>query len=169
MEESPDVVQEHVELIAQHEQEFLAKRSSIERVSDAIAGFAGSLPFVGLHGALFAGWFAVNTLDVGVRHFDPYPFGLLGALVSMEGIVLASFILMRQVRTGRRSDERDHLILQMLMLSEKEITANLRIQRAIAARLGISDGVHDKHAEALSQQTSVGELAQTIRDSLIVE
>lgn len=35
-------IQEHVDLIAKHEQEFLAQRTSTEKIGDAIAAFAGS-------------------------------------------------------------------------------------------------------------------------------
>lgn len=48
----PNHVQQHIELIAKQEEEFLAQRSWIERMGDAISGFAGSLPFVGIHLAI---------------------------------------------------------------------------------------------------------------------
>jgi uncharacterized membrane protein len=42
-------IQEHVDLIARHEQEFLEKRTRSERLGDHVADFAGSSTFVGLH------------------------------------------------------------------------------------------------------------------------
>ena len=63
-------------------------------------------------------------------HFDPYPYSLLGTVVALEGLLLASFILMRQTRLGRRSDEREHLMLQVLLLTEKEITAVPQVEPA---------------------------------------
>jgi uncharacterized membrane protein len=160
-------VQDHIDIIASQEQEFLAQRSGIERLGDSIGAFAGSLPFVFLHVTGFAAWILVNTLQVGqIPHFDPFPFGFLGTVVALEGILLASFILMRQARLGRRSDERDHLILQMLILTEREITASLRIDRKVAAKMGIESVGRDKDAEALAQHTSIDDVAQTIRESL---
>ena len=168
--EAQDPIQDHVETIATHEQEFLARRTQLERFGDAVGAFAGSLTFVGIHLGFFAAWFVVNTVHLaGLRHFDPFPFSLLGTSVAMEGIVLSSFILMRQTRMGRRSDERDHLILQILLLSEREITATLRIQREIAARIGLHALAEDKDTEALTQHTSIDEMAQTIKQSLMVE
>ncbi len=41
--------QEHIDLIARHEQEFLAKRTRSERLGDTIAAFAESFGFLGLH------------------------------------------------------------------------------------------------------------------------
>ncbi len=168
--EAQDPIQDHVETIATHEQEFLARRTQLERFGDAVGAFAGSLTFVGIHLGFFAAWLVVNTMHVGrLRHFDPFPFSLLGTSVAMEGIVLSSFILMRQTRMGRRSDERDHLILQILLLSEREITATLRIQREIAARIGLHALAEDKDTEALTQHTSIDEMARTIKQSLMVE
>src|SRR6202040_2031757 len=59
------------------------------------------------------------------------PFPLLGTLVALEAILLASIILMRQSRMSRRAEERDHLMLQVLLLTEKEITAVLGMNRKI--------------------------------------
>jgi len=94
-----DHIKEHIALIARHEQDFLTKRSTAERFGDSLARFAGSLPFVCIHLAAFAAWMAINSLNVAaIPHFDPEPFSLLGTLVALEAILLASIILMRQTR-----------------------------------------------------------------------
>ena len=168
--EIPEHVQDHVETIATHEQQFLAQRTPLEKLGDSIAAFAGSLTFVALHLCFFAAWFVINSVPLGsIRRFDPYPFSMLGTAVAIEGILLASFILMRQSRSARRSDERDHLILQILILSEREITATLKIQRRLAAKMGLHDVAHDKETEALSQPTSIDDVAQSIRESITPE
>lgn len=160
-------VQEHIDLIAQHEQEFLAKRTPAERLGDSIAGFAGSFGFVGVHLLVFLGWILINTLSSPhFRHFDPSPFSLLGTLVALEAILLASFILMRQSRMGRRSDERDHLMLQILLLTEKEMTAVLGMDRQIAKQVGLEKVANDPEVKELSQHTSIEDMAQTIKDAL---
>ena len=76
---------------------------------------------------------------------------------------------MRQSRASRRSDERDHLMLQILMLAEKEITATLSIERDLAARMGLNEVVKDAEIQQLSQQTSIDELAQTVQTELAKE
>ena len=128
-------IETHIDLIKQHEQEFLAKRTQSERLGDQIAMFVGSFGFVGVHLLLFGVWIGWN-MSPGVSHFDPSPFSLLGTVLAMEAIVLASFILMRQARMARRGDERDHLMLQILILTEREITAVLKVDRQIAQQVG---------------------------------
>ena len=157
----------HIDLIAKHEQEFLDRRTQTEKLGDRMAAFIGSLSYVGLHFVLLAVWLAWNILPIpGLPHFDPFPFPVLDVLLAFEAILVASFILMRQSRMSRRSEERDQLMLQILLLTEREITANLGIQREIAARMGLHKIAADQEITELSQQTSIDEVAQIIKESL---
>lgn len=165
---SQEHVQDHIDLIAKHEQEFLNQRTAAERIGDSIAAFAGSMTFVLLHVAIFSVWIGFNVLR-GVHHFDPAPFSLLGTLVALEAILLASFILMRQGRMSRRADERDHLMLQVLLLTEKEITAVLKMNRQIAREMGLNQVADNPEIRDLSQHTSIEDVAQTIKENLPAE
>jgi uncharacterized membrane protein len=158
-------VQDHIEMIARHELEFLAQRTPAERFADNVAGFIGSLPFVGAHLAIFAIWITLNLFP-GLHHFDPRPFSLLQTCVAMESILVASFILIRQARLGKRSDERDHLMLQVLLLTEKETTALLGIQRKMAEEMGLNRAANTAEVRELSQETSIEDVAQNIKESL---
>jgi hypothetical protein len=73
---------------------------------------------------------------------------------------------MRQSRLSRRSDEREHLMLQVLILTEKEVTAVLNLQRRVAEKEGLPAVIGDAEISQLSQTTSIDEVAQTIRESL---
>lgn len=159
-------IQDHVELIAKHEQEFLERRTRWERASDAIAVFIGSGGFIVLHLVLFGVWGTWNLMP-GVRHFDPKPFALLQTLMACEAILVASFILMRQTRLGRRSDERDHLMLQILLLTEKELTAMLGLNREIANEVGLEREANTKEMREMSKQTEIDEVAKTISEGLV--
>jgi uncharacterized membrane protein len=162
---SQNHIQSHIELIAKHEQAFLEQRTAGERLADAVAGFIGSLAFVGAHLGIFSVWIAWNCLP-WTRHFDAEPFSLLQTCVAMESILAASFILMRQARLGRRSDERDHLMLQVLLLTEKEITAVLGMDRKIATEMGLGQAANTREVRELSQQTSIEDVAQTIKETM---
>jgi uncharacterized membrane protein len=101
-----------------------------------------------------------------LSHFDPAPFPLLDTAVAIEAIFLASFIVMRQSRLSRRSDEREHLMLQVLILTEKEVTAVLNLQRQVAVKVGLPAVISDAEMTQLSKDTSIDEVAQTIRESI---
>jgi uncharacterized membrane protein len=160
-------VQEHIDLIARHEQDFLSRRTRTEKLSDGIAGFAGSLGFIGIHLVIFAVWIGMNSLKAAQLHpFDPPPFSLLSTIVALEAILLASFILIRQSRIGRRSDERDHLMLQILLLIEKEITAVLEMNRQLARQAGQGKVADQPEFKDLSEQTSIEDMAKIIQENL---
>jgi uncharacterized membrane protein len=158
-------IQDHVDLIAKHEQEFLARRTRWERVTDVIAGGIGSAGFIAFHLAVYGFWIAFNSLP-HTNHFDPEPFALLQTCSAMEAILIASLILMRQTRLGRRSDERDHLMLQILLLTEKEITAVLGLNREIASEVGLEDSANTRKMRELSKDTPIEEVAQSIQQNL---
>lgn len=81
------------------------KMSALERATDWVAWFSGSLLFVALTTLWFAVWIAVNTLPLGIPVFDPLPFGLLTMIVSLEAIFLSCFVLISQNRQAAK----DHL------------------------------------------------------------
>jgi uncharacterized membrane protein len=70
-----------------------------ERAADIITAFVGSWPFVGIH----AGWFLLWI----VLRIEPFPFGLLTLLVSLEAIFLSTFVMMSQNRAAQKDHIRD--------------------------------------------------------------
>jgi uncharacterized membrane protein len=157
----------HIDAIVRQEEEELERRSGSERLADTVALFAGSLPFVLIHLVIVAAWLLVNTGKIlKVRAFDPYPFQLLGVIVAVEAVILSTFILMRQNRMMRRTERRDHLNLQIDLLSEKEITKVLQMVRAICGHMGLQNIVADKEGRELAETTSIESLSQTLEDRL---
>src|SRR4029450_576578 len=61
------------------------------RIADWIAWFSGSMQFLILNGAWFVIWITLNTVP-GLLTFDPFPFGLLTMIVSLEAIFLSCFV-----------------------------------------------------------------------------
>jgi uncharacterized membrane protein len=99
MSENSRQSESHIDSIVRQEEEALERRSSSERLADAVGGFAGSLPFIAVHLVLLLAWLLVNDGEIPwARPFDPYPFSLLGVIVAVEAVILSSFILMRQNR-----------------------------------------------------------------------
>ena len=96
-----------------------AQRSSIERIADALTRGAASTPFLVFHVVWFAAWVLVNTGAVGVRPFDPFPFGLLTLIVSLEAIFLAIFVLMAQSRESAVAELREEVSLQVVLRMEE--------------------------------------------------
>lgn len=70
------------------------------RLAEGITRFAGSMPFAYLHALWFTFWIAANhgLFEPYVPVFDPFPYGLLTMVVSLEAIFLATFIMIAQNR-----------------------------------------------------------------------
>lgn len=159
-------VESNIHSVADLERTFELRRDFVDRIADAIGGFSGSVAFVGLHVLWFTVWFLINTGVIPhVKHFDPYPFILLAMIVSVEGVLLSTFVLMKQNRMQQKTDLRDHLNLQIDLLSEKEVTKALQLLRAIAAKLEI-DEQGDTELEEMANTTSVDTLAERIESSI---
>ena len=125
------------------------------------------MPFVLNHLVLFLTWFAVNTkLFPGLPHFDPYPFILLSMIVSVEGVLLSTFVLMKQNRMQNRIDIRDQLNLQIDLLAEKEVTKALQMLRAICKRLEIDESEFGAELVEMSTTTSVDMVAKRVQSDL---
>ena len=87
-------------------------------------------------------------------------------LVSTEGVLVATFVLITQNRMSRRSDQRDQLNLQIDLLAEEEMTVVLRLLRQIATRLGVEpDGDDAQRADRLTESTNIRELVQAIQET----
>src|SRR4051794_25433526 len=96
--------QRNIATVVKMEEEFLQQRSAAARIVDAAVDRVGTMPSFLLHIGVFVAWIVVNSgVIVGVRPWDPFPFILLTMFVSMEGVVLALFVLMKQNRMSRRS------------------------------------------------------------------
>ena len=157
----------NIEEIVRLEEEASRRRSLADRIADLIAGFAGRVTFVLFHLAWFAAWAAINAgLVPGVPAFDPYPFQLLCMIVSMEGVLLSTFVLIKQNRMSARADERSHLDLQINLLAEREITKVIEMLERISHELGVERAVVDEEARELGCNTAVGHLARELRERL---
>jgi uncharacterized membrane protein len=163
----PATVESGIRSVAELEQQFVQQRSSVDRIADAIGTFSGSFWFVALHAVILVVWFCINTGVLPVLpRFDPYPFILLCMIVSVEGVILSTFVLMKQNRMQHRTENRDHLNLQIDLLSEKEITKLLQMMRLVCRKLDIPEAELDLELREMSSVTSVDILSQEIKEKI---
>jgi uncharacterized membrane protein len=114
-----------------------AKRSRLETAADRLTRVASSGYILAAHVAWFAFWILWNTgLLPGAEPFDPFPFGLLTMIVSLEAIFLSIFVLMAQRRESSIAELREEITLQVLMRAEEEVTKTLQLVAGLYQRLG---------------------------------
>jgi uncharacterized membrane protein len=115
------------------------ERSVQDRLADAITAFSGRMVFAYVHIVWFGVWILLNTGRVGVRAFDPFPYGLLTMVVSLEAIFLSTFVLISQNRLSVETEHRADLDLHIGLLTEHELTRVLQMLDAIQDKLGIDN------------------------------
>jgi CRP/FNR family transcriptional regulator, cyclic AMP receptor protein len=97
------------------------KLTMLERVTDAIAAFSGSLWFLALHAVWFLVWIGLNTIP-GLLAFDPFPFGLLTMCVSLEAIFLSVIVLLSQNRQSAKDHIRADVDYEVNLKAELEVS-----------------------------------------------
>ena len=116
------------------------KLSTLQRIADWIAWFSGSMQFLIVNLVWFAVWIAINTLPLGVSQFDPFPFGLLTMIVSLEAIFLSCFVLISQ----NRQSEKDHI------RSDIEYEVNIQAEKEVAYLHEKMDHIHEQMLDKFS-------------------
>jgi uncharacterized membrane protein len=115
------------------------------RIADAITRFAGSMPFVYVHLAWFTAWIVFKV--------EPFPFGLLTMIVSLEAIFLSTFVMISQ----NRADEKRQVLAdhewQLVVEEAKQNEELLSISREI---LRLTAAVHDM-TTAVARHTAGGD------------
>jgi uncharacterized membrane protein len=142
-----DVVERNIRTILKLRAQAARDRSFQERLADGITAFSGRLSFVYFHAIWFGLWLLLNAGWFGLKAFDPYPYGLLTMVVSLEAIFLSTFVLISQNRLSLEADRRADLDLHVGLLAEAEMTRALKMLEAIQQKLGIAcddpDGLAD--------------------------
>jgi CRP-like cAMP-binding protein len=116
-----------------------------QKVSDVRPTVAASQAFTLTHIGWFGSWILLNTAAAAgllprAFGFDPYPFGLLTLIVSLEAIFLSIFVLVSQNRQSERDRIRTDLDYQVNVKAHVEIVGIAerlaRIEQALSRPRG---------------------------------
>jgi uncharacterized membrane protein len=129
-----------------------------DKAADAITGFVGSWLFVGIHAVWFLLWIALRI--------EPFPFGLLTLLVSLEAIFLSTFVMMSQNRSAARDHIRDDHEAEEVDMLFKINQTQLEILQLLQDGKYPSDAARVTGARLAAPQTKPrAELNQTTGDA----
>ena len=148
---------------AQHASELTV----IERFADRLTETASSPHFLVVHLLWFAVWILWNSGALRLRPFDPYPFGFLTMVVSLEAIFLSIFVLMSQGREAAIAELREEVTLQVNLRMEAEVTKTLQLIAGLYARMGHvvgEDAELREMLQPLDAEAIERELVAQIRD-----
>ena len=134
----------------------LEGRRPLGEVENEVAGqltdFAGSMRFVYLHTLWFGLWVLANSglllvMGFGLVPWDPFPFGLLTLIVSLEAIFLSTFVMIAQNRQSAVADARAKADYEINVKAEREIARlTLLIEALVQHELNAESPIEDQLA-----------------------
>jgi len=154
----------NVETIAQIERVVERRRKGAERLASTVAALIGSWWFILTQSAIVVIWAALNCITT-FTHWDPYPFVLLNLLLSIQVAFTSPIIIMSQNRQARVSDSRNHLNLQISLLSEQENTEMLKLLRLLCEKAGVELGGTASPHRTLEQSIEPEDVFRQIAES----
>jgi len=128
-------------------EEMEEKLPTLQRIADWIAWFSGSMQFLIINGLWFLVWIAINIFPLGLPQFDPFPFGLLTMIVSLEAIFLSCFVLISQNRQAAKDKIR----------ADIEYDVNIKAELEVAH---LHEKVDHIHEQMLEQFARLGKAAE---------
>jgi uncharacterized membrane protein len=142
-----DVIVRNITNLSRLRQQTAQRRTLQEHLADAITSVSGRMLFVYLHILWFGSWIVINAGWQRFPAFDPFPYGLLTMIVSLEAIFLSTFVLISQNRLSDEAERRADLHLHIGLLTEHEVTRVLQMLDAIQDKLEIVNHTQSELAQ----------------------
>ena len=143
-----------------------AKRTLSEKFADFITSAFGSNTFLIINVLWFAAWITINLNVIpGIKAFDPFPFGLLTMIVSLEAIVLSIFVLIAQKRAARIDDLREEIDLQIDIITEQELTKLMQMVAILMEHNGI-DTDKDPEIREMLKPTDMNRIEKALEQQV---
>ena len=154
------VVERNIKVLVDRRKEERDKRNHKEIIVDSIASFTGSIMSVYIHLIFFGIWILWNVGWLNIKPFDP-SFIILALFAAIETIFLSTFVLISQNRMNAEANKRAELDLQIVLLTEHEVTRMMTLVTAMAKQMGIKEA-DDKEIEELSKDIPPERVLETM-------
>lgn len=161
-EERPGKISRKRQVVKSFEAKLSQQRTIAERIADGLNYIFGDLRFAMINFTWFFIWIVWNLgLIPGLVPFDPFPFGLLTMIVSLEAIFLSIFVLISQNRSAKIDKLRSEVDLQINLTSEQEITKALSMLKMLLEKNGV-DLSRDEDLPRMLKQIDTWELERKL-------
>src|SRR6266849_6374651 len=113
-----------------------------ERIADNAARVVGSWRFIIIQTILVAIWIAFNAWELGLGHFDVYPFVLLNLMFSVQAAYTGPILLLASNRQATKDRA-------MALRDDEELGVIFRLQQEQMEILSLLRDAQDKHTQIL--------------------
>ncbi len=132
---------------------------------DYLISLTGTSTFLIVNVVLFISWILVNSGMVDfITVFDPYPFGMLTMVVSLEAIVLSILVLISQNRTSKIDTIREEVQMRLNIISEQEVTKVLELLMKVSQKVGVE--LHDPELFQMLKKLNTQQIETEIENQI---
>ncbi|MEX1123847.1 MAG: DUF1003 domain-containing protein [Patescibacteria group bacterium] len=139
-----------------------ARRRWSDKFADLLTTKFGTVTFLVVNAIWFTLWIVWNA---GSNAFDPFPYGLLTMVVSLEAIFLAIIVLISQNRQTFVAELREEIDLKINTITEEELTKTMRMLSLLLEKQGIKVSDDDELTNMLRPLSSE-EIQKRIEEEL---
>ena len=152
---SADPITHNIESIAAFYQREHQKVTGSQRVAETIGNIISRPIFLGCIVLFVAVWIVANLAmrEMNLTVFDPPPFFWLQGMVSLLALLTTTVVLIRQERLAKLEERREHLDLQVNLLTEQKTTKLIHLLEELRRDLPMVRDRHDPESEAMQQPT----------------
>jgi CRP/FNR family transcriptional regulator, cyclic AMP receptor protein len=123
-----------------------------QRLSDLLTYVAGDIRFVYVSFIWFFVWIVLNIRIIPtLEPFDPFPFGLLTMVVSLEAIFLSLFVLISQNRQAEREKLRNDIEYEVNLRAEIEVRGLMKqvqhLEQLVLEQLSLNETAFSQGAK----------------------
>jgi uncharacterized membrane protein len=140
--------------------------SRSQRFFERISLFLGQPVFPALILAFVALWIGTNLImrRAGFAPIDPPPFFWLQGLLGLGALLTATVVLIRQNRLGKLAEQRDHLDLKVMLLTEQKAAKLIDMIEELRRDMPDVKDRHDPDAAVLQQPLKPDQVIATLHE-----
>jgi len=152
-------------IIRSYQARALKRRPLSAKLADILTKSFGTPVFLAMNTAIFIGWMIINSgMHPAVAPFDPYPYLFLVTFVSMEAIILTIVVLISQNRQSQIDTIRDELLLQVELITEREISKLLAMNKKLLEKSGHK--IDDPELEEMLKEVDTSYIERKLEEQI---
>jgi uncharacterized membrane protein len=153
VESDHDQLSQNIEAVLDFYSREYQKISSSQRILERISHFLGQPIFLGIILFFVAFWILANVAlrQFGMAEFDPEPYFWLQGVVGLGALLTATVVLSKQNRLTKLEEQRAHLDLKVMLLTEQKTAKLFNLMEVLRRDLPNVRNRHDPEAAELQQ------------------
>jgi uncharacterized membrane protein len=158
--EGRDPVAENIESILALYKREEEKIGRWQRMLEDVSGFMGTPRYLASILLFVALWVAANLIlrHLGRGEFDPPPFFWLQGVLGLGALLTATVVLIKQERLSKFEEQRAHLALQVVLLTEQKASKLIDLIEELRRDLPMVEDRHDPDSAVLKEPTDPQEV-----------